>query len=395
MGDVLSDILPWRAYDPEHKLYHFTHGSGFLMEVGTSVSQNDLAENIGGVIAANLPSGVTFKVLNWTSPAIEPVAGRWKSAWLGRSALIDEMVNQRVSHLQNMRFGIEEDGARAIPFDRHIFVAVWLESEELGIEDEKRLKSMRSVLWNVFSTASWSMDVEPPRFLALLRELFHAARPDCGGEDWDQEAYDDNMPLNYQMPGASLRVGSQALQFSGTPELAATVSSVNAYPPEWVFDLGMALNVDPARLMDRPLGPVLTSFTLKAMPGQKAGAFILKKRGKAEHAANSSFGKFVPNFGEKKAELDALAAEIQAGERLFETLNTIVAYASAARRPQPFPAFRLRPSIHPPRPYRGKAQEAKQSEAEAHPQRRREAIARIDAQPADPGPDRETAGDDR
>ncbi|MEX0301031.1 MAG: DUF5934 domain-containing protein, partial [Leisingera sp.] len=47
----------------------------------------------------------------------------------------------------------------------------------------------------------------------------------------------------------------------------------------------------------------------------------------AEHAANSAFGKFIPNFGEKKAELDNLAAEIQAGERLFETLYTIVAYA--------------------------------------------------------------------
>lgn len=326
-GDVLSDILPWRVYDPEHKLYHFTHGSGFLMEVGASIGQNDLAENIGGVIAANLPSGATFQVLNWTSPAIEPVAGRWKSARLGRSALIDEMVRQRVSHLQEMRFGIDEDGARAIPFDRHIFVAVWQEGEELGIEDEKRLKSMRSALKNVFATASWSMDVEPPRFLALLRELFHAARPEGSGEDWDQEAYDDNMPLNYQLPGASLRVGSQALQFSGSPELAATVSSVNAYPGEWVFGLGMALNGDPARLMDRPLGPVLTSFTLKAMPGQKAGAFILKKRGMAEHAANSSFGKFVPNFAEKKAELDGLAAEIQAGERLFETLYTIVSYA--------------------------------------------------------------------
>ncbi|MEX0303782.1 MAG: TraC family protein, partial [Leisingera sp.] len=61
-GDVLSDILPWRAYDPEHNLYHFAHGSGFLMEVGASIGQNELAENIGGVIASNLPSSATFQV---------------------------------------------------------------------------------------------------------------------------------------------------------------------------------------------------------------------------------------------------------------------------------------------------------------------------------------------
>lgn len=326
-GDVLSDILPWQAYDPEHRLYHFTHGTGFLMEVGAAIGQSDLAETIGGVIAANLPSGATVQVLNWTSPAITPVTDRWQAARRGRSALIDEMLRQRVAHVHEMRFGREGEGARAIPFDRHIFIAVWLEAEHLGLADEKRLKSMRTALSNVFSTASWSMDVTPPRLLGLLRELLHAARPDAEGSDWDSEAYDANMPLNYQLPGASLRVGSQALQFSGAPELSATVSSVTAYPPEWVFGLGMALNGDPARLMDRPLGPVLTSFTLKAMPGQKAGAFILKKRGLAEHAANSSFGKFVPNFAEKKAELDGLAAEIQSGERLFETLYTIVSYA--------------------------------------------------------------------
>ncbi|WP_412074449.1 TraC family protein [Tritonibacter mobilis] len=51
-GDVLSDILPWRVYDSEKQLYHFTHGTGFLMEVGSAIGNSELAENIGGVLAA-------------------------------------------------------------------------------------------------------------------------------------------------------------------------------------------------------------------------------------------------------------------------------------------------------------------------------------------------------
>ncbi|MFP3385002.1 TraC family protein [Tritonibacter sp. SIMBA_163] len=326
-GDVLSDILPWRVYDPEKKIYHFQHGNGFLIEVGAAIGQSDMAENVGGVIAANLPSDATFQVLNWTSPAIDPITGHWKKARLGRTPLVDEMVRQREAHLKNLRFGMEEDGARAIPFDRHIFIAVWLENDDLSIADEKRLSSMRSGLRNVFNTVSWAEDVEPRRFLAFLRELFHTARPAGSDGDWNEEAYDEHMPLNYQMPGATLRVSSDALTFSGTPEMSATVASVNAYPPEWVFGLGMALNGDPARLMDRPVGPVLTSFTLKAMSVQKAGAYIVKKRGAAEHASTTSFGKFIPNFADKKREIDNLAGEINAGERLFETLYTVVSYA--------------------------------------------------------------------
>lgn len=326
-GDVLSDILPWRVYEAEKKLYHFAHGSGFLMEVGAAIGQSDLADNIGGVIAANLPPDATFQVLNWTSPAIEPISGRWRDARLGRTPLVDEMVRQRLQHLNGIRFGMREEGARAVPFDRHIFIAVWLDTDSLSMEDEKRLTAMRSGLRNVFSTTSWSMDVEPPRFLGLLREVFHAARPDEARGDWESESYDENMPLNYQLPGATLRVTSDALQFSGLPDMSATVSSVNAYPPEWVFGLGMTLNGDPARLMDRPLGPVLTSFTLKSMSVQKAGSMMTKKLGSGEYNSDKSWAKFIPDFEAKKRELSNLNKEINSGERLFETLYTVVSYA--------------------------------------------------------------------
>lgn len=326
-GEVLSDILPWRVYDEEHKLYHIEHGTGFLLEVGATVGDSELSENVGGVVSANLPSDATFQVLNWTSPGIEAVTKNWKDTRKGRSPLVDEMVEQRESHLKNLRYGMSDGGARAVPFNRHIFLAVWMEGTDLGFEDQKRLEAVRGGLRNVFATSSWWTDVEPERFLAFMREVFHISRPKGSAGAWEEEAYDPAMPLNFQLPGATLRVGTEAVMFSGSPEMAATVSSVNAYPPEWVFGLGMALNGDPSRLMDRPVGPVLTSFTMKAMNSQAAGSFILKKRGKNEHASNTSFGKFIPQFAEKKKEFDDLDAEVRAGERLFETLYTIVSYA--------------------------------------------------------------------
>ncbi|WP_171182415.1 DUF5934 domain-containing protein, partial [Ruegeria sp. HKCCD8929] len=109
-------------------------------------------------------------------------------------------------------------------------------------------------------------------------------------------------------------------------DLSATVSSITAYPPEWAFGLGLSLNGDAVRLMDRPIGPVLTSFTMQAMSVQKTSSFIVGRRGKNEHAESSNWSKFTPRFGEKKREFDNLDQEIQSGERLFETLYTVVAY---------------------------------------------------------------------
>ena len=326
-GEVLADLLPWRVYDPEKQLYHFEHGTGFLLEVGAAIGDNDLAENIAGVLAANLPSDASFQIINWTSPAIEPIIRSWRRVREKTSPLVREMVTQRCTHLKNLCFGQSDGVARAIPFDRQIFVAAWINERHVTLEDEKHLGSLRTGLKNVFTTTSWARDVEPAQFLSFLREVLHAARPEAAEAGWDQDTYDEAMPLNYQVPGSTLHVGTKALTFSGTPQMSATVSSVNTYPPEWAFGLGVALNGDPARLMDRPHGPVMTSFTMCAMNAQKAGAFILAKRGKNEHAANSAFGKFIPNFAQKKEEFDTLATEVAAGERLFETLYTITTYA--------------------------------------------------------------------
>ena len=326
-GDVLSDILPWRSYDAEKELYHCAHGSGFLMEVGSAGGGDQLVRDLSGVLISSMPSNGTLQILNWTSPTIGPILKGWSGLRMGKTPLIDEMVRHRVQHLFEQRFGGEATGVRAMPFDRRILVAAWLDGE-VGLQEESALRELRAALENVFTvTSAWCESVKPRGFLSFVRELLHAARANedsLGGAD---DAYEENMPLNFQLPGATLKVSSQALEMSGTPQISATVQSINAYPKEWTFGMGSVLQGNPAKMRERPIGPVLTSFVLKAMSGVQAGSLLLKKRGKSEHASNTSFSKFIPNFAEKKSELDRLAAEVDSGERLFETLYTVTSYA--------------------------------------------------------------------
>lgn len=354
-GDVLSDILPWRMYDAENRFYYLSHGAGFLLEVGATIGNDDVFDNIQGLVGSSLPERAMLQVLNWTSPGIGPLLARWGLRRSGVTPLLDEMARRRVDHLGNLRFGTDWPGARATPFNRRIFIAVWL-TGDVGVEDSKRLHAFRNSLKNAFATTSWAEDVQPPEFLRVVRELLHVAhngqevstnsvasttpasaapvRQNIGhsfGDEWALGSYDPNMPLNYQLPGGSLRVTTNALEFSGAPAMAASVSSVNSYPTEWLPGMGQNLAGRSDRLMDRPLGPVLTSFVLRAMPPEKAGSWMLKKRGAAEHASNSAFGKFIPNFAEKRAEFDSLSAELNNGEKLFETIYTVVSYAKGNR----------------------------------------------------------------
>ncbi|WP_158972255.1 TraC family protein [Chachezhania sediminis] len=326
-GDYLSDILPWRAHDEETGLYYVQHGAGWMLEVGGSVGDQDLAANIAAILAASLPVEATIQVINWTSPDFRAVSDAWMAARMGRSDLVTELVLQRHAFLQSMRFGTLAEGARAIPFRRRIFIAAWIEGD-LSMDQQKRLGAVRTAIRNTYASSSGSQDVGPETFLTLLRELFHAAgEPGIGA---GMRRHDPNIPLNFQLPGASLRVEREGLGFSGKPQMSATAASVQGYPEEWAFGLGMFLAGDPTRLMERPVGPVLTSLTLKMMGPERAASMVMTKRTKNEHAAKTSYGKFIPQFERMKAEYDQLDADLRAGERLFTTLYTVVAYAAGS-----------------------------------------------------------------
>ena len=63
------------------------------------------------------------------------------------------------------------------------------------------------------------------------------------------------------------------------------------------------------------------------MPNRQSMAEIVKKRAKLEHAKMTKFGKWMPDLPEQDAEYGGLQAQLERGERLFETLTTVSAYA--------------------------------------------------------------------
>jgi conjugal transfer ATP-binding protein TraC len=93
---ALSDLLPWRSYDPERRLYHFAHGAGFLFEAGPLIGASEVAGNLHGTLLAQMPAGVCLQVLNWSSPGISGRARRLAGQPPQASRpLIDEMAEAR------------------------------------------------------------------------------------------------------------------------------------------------------------------------------------------------------------------------------------------------------------------------------------------------------------
>ncbi|MDH2328355.1 type IV secretion system protein TraC [Cereibacter sp. SYSU M97828] len=319
--DVVADLLPYRVYDPEHELYFNEGSTGFMIEVSPVVGSDDTASTLQSIINSNAPNGCTIQILNWTSPDIDAKLVQWARHRLGGDELVGEMAQRRMAHLRAARYGTDHV-IKAVPHHRRVFLACWTNGDaDLG--KRKDLQNFRRALYSVFGGESYVKHTAPGDFIKLLGELLH-----CRGlAGISQLEYSDQEALNHQLPGAGLLVRRSAIGLMGEPPMAVGSATVRRYPKEWQFVLGTLLNGVPERIAERPVGPVLTSFTMRVRSKADSSSFLTKKRAGLQHTASTQFAKFSANIGEKMQEFDSLNEQIETGEKLLDTTFAVCAYA--------------------------------------------------------------------
>lgn len=322
---ALADLLPWRVYDPVKRIYHNDKTTGFILEIAPQIASEELAGNLHSALLTSMPSAAGLQVISWSSPEISRSLHAWAQKRASGGELTEAMAKGRVEHLSGQRFG-NDHAIKAIPTDRRVFVTGWIEGEA-SMSKLATLEEYRRAILGALSLPQGS-GLEPPAFLQLLEEILHA-------EVWGgayAPSYDDQVPLNAQIPGASLRVSPDHIRFGGDPVVSAGVTSVARFPKEWSAALGITLLGEPEKISERPHGPILTSLTAISIPAQKAASELLARRGKLEHSRKTGFHRFVSDFEGKAKEFQTLSEEIEGGERLFQTVMTVVGYSKGQRQ---------------------------------------------------------------
>ena len=317
---VFSDLLSYRVYDPEDNLFHNDGTVGFLLETPPVVG-TDVFGALQTAISSYCPPEGTVQFISWASPNLISNLMRWSRQRHVQTPLMRKMVERRIAHFNSLRFGTNGH-MKCVPHTRRILIAGWIDGDPTQSQ-LKGLKEFRRNLILAMGGETLCVNVQPNTFLELLSEMLHS-RGDVSAEPL---VYDDAVPLNYQLPGAGLAVASDGMSFLNTPELSVSSATVRMVPQEWSAALGALFNGSPDRPNDNPHGPVLTCLTARSMPNRKSMAEIVKKRAKLEHAKMTNFGKWMSDLPEQDAEYAGLQTELERGERLFETLTTVSAYA--------------------------------------------------------------------
>ena len=100
--DVVSDLLPWRVYDPDAELYYSSGTTGFMLEVLPHSSGDDLAENLTAVVQNRAPPNATIQIMNWTSHNIDVRLSDWGRHRLRYGPLVSEMAYERMAYLRRV-----------------------------------------------------------------------------------------------------------------------------------------------------------------------------------------------------------------------------------------------------------------------------------------------------
>jgi conjugal transfer ATP-binding protein TraC len=318
---ALSRLLPYRVFDSKEHLYHNANSTGFILEIVPQLSTEDIVANLHSAISTAMPANSGIQFINWTSPNIRPQLDEWAMERVAGGELIERLTSSRIEHVMNLRFGTDQL-KKAIPLKRRVFITGWTEGDA-SFSSIAALKSFRKAIAGAVDVDEWSSNLQPVELLSLLQEIFNATQ-------WgrtDNATYTSELPLNQQLPGASVIVKPAYMALPGETPLAVNVSSISKFPNEWYSSLGLLLFGDPDRITDRPHGPTLTTLSAVGIGKEKTQTNLVKQIMLMDRAQKTGMNKFVNDFQGKYDEIANLQRETDSSERMFETSFTVAAFA--------------------------------------------------------------------
>ena len=99
----LSELLPYRSFDPESQLFLNRSSLGFTIETLPLVGcGEDIPRQLTGLFQHTLPLGSNLQCLLIGSGRIASSVGAWESIRLTRSDVLQELAKERSSYLKSM-----------------------------------------------------------------------------------------------------------------------------------------------------------------------------------------------------------------------------------------------------------------------------------------------------
>lgn len=318
-----SELLSWRSYDTEERIFHLIDGYGIMLEVPTiSGGAVDFGARLQKLLGIDLPDGMIVQVMNWASPNISKDLMKWWAVRRQTGGVAQRMAENRVAFLEKGRYSSIVNPI-VLPHVRRVFITARFDGA-YDLRHGEALAAYRRQIETVFRDQGGVLDVTPQMLLEVGAELLHTRRHP--GDT--AMKYSPFEPMHTQLGGASIKVRDDSISFAGDPGISATCATLRRFPSQFAFHIGSLLNGVPDNAESRPRGPVLSTMTVKGISGDKARATALRKVTSLDHTLKGAMGRFMPGGAMVLEEWKRVQADLDANEKLLDICWTVVAYAS-------------------------------------------------------------------
>ncbi|MBY0501648.1 MAG: type IV secretion system protein TraC [Alphaproteobacteria bacterium] len=319
----LSELLPYRGFDPETQIFINQASLGFVIETLPLVGCGDeIPRQLTGLFQHALPLGSSFQCLLLGSQRIEPWIKTWENARRGRSEILEELAKERGAYLRSLSQGVNPSWSSVRTF-RLLLSYSEPSSTSQSIEE---ILALREQLLTTLK--GWGLPVKVWQAEDLLRGLDELLNPCEGLPDFNSNQnyqspeviWNPYDALSHQLIGPATRVEIAPSQLIfGEAEKVMRLYTPRLFPPFW-HQAGMGILIgDPFDEFLRLQGSFFLAHGVHICSEKTLKTQMLAKCSSVEKQAASSIAKYVPSLKKEEEEWRFVREKFEEGQRLVRT----------------------------------------------------------------------------
>ena len=310
----LSELLPYRSFDPETQLFYNRSSIGFVIETLPLVGCGDKEpRQLTGLFQHSFPKGSNLQCLLIASPRIGPVLKNWEEARQAlsphvRSEVLQELAKERVSFMKDLCRG---QGVRTF----RLILSYSEPSSSIKSQDD--ILSLREQLLTTFK--GFGLPARVWKAEDLLRGLDELLNPSevLSNPPIRWNPYDS---LSNQLISPETRFCVEPSQLlTGEGEHVMRLYTARQFPPMWHLGAMGNLIGDPFNDFLRLQGGFFLSYGIHICNEPTLKTKMLAKCGNVEKQAVSPIAKYVPSLRKEAEEWQYVREKFEEGQRLVRT----------------------------------------------------------------------------
>ncbi len=350
---MIADLLPYRFFDEEKKVFINDNSAGFILEAPPLIGADEsVIDTLSGMFSDGIPEGCTIQFLNWASPKIQPIFEKWQEPRNAVGGVYKKLAQKRVEYFKKANHQSIFDSSPFTLKNFRLIVSVSLAFKDHG--SSVNVTEKISDLLTQKSTGAGKL--ETINQLNAFKEKFITALRTAGliSHEMNQEnlinfideiinfnisphkitqKYDPLQPINKQIVDQENHLQVEADQiklFADNEEKKTSVRcfSVRNFPSNWAQWECKNLIGDFYQDLRRMEYPFLTAFSVTLPRNEEALRSKAKQKNfNATRLQGSEIAKFIPEMRTAASEWQFVTQKINAGQRILKTFYQVLAFA--------------------------------------------------------------------